>query len=121
MEPVFSIADIWPCVNIYEVLSFWYNVEMISKEEVQHIAKLARLKLEEGEIEKMQKEMTAILGYFDLLQKADTRAVKKPAAFAKASASQARKDVVRKDNEAGDLINAAPDQVDGYIKVKQVL
>ena len=43
---------------------------MISKDEVQHIAKLARLELTEKEIEKMQKDLSEILGYFDLLKKA---------------------------------------------------
>ena len=43
---------------------------MISKEEVEHIAKLARLELTEKEIEKMQKDLSAILDYFDLLKNA---------------------------------------------------
>ena len=43
---------------------------MISKEEVQHIAKLARLELTEKEAEKMQKDLSEILDYFDLLKKA---------------------------------------------------
>ena len=41
---------------------------MISKEEVEHIAKLARLELTGKETEKMQKDLTEILGYFDLLK-----------------------------------------------------
>jgi len=45
---------------------------MISKQEVEHIAKLARLELTDAEIEKMQKDMSEILGYFDLLKKAGT-------------------------------------------------
>ena len=43
---------------------------MISKEEVEHIAKLARLELTGKEVEKMQKDLSAILDYFDLLKKA---------------------------------------------------
>ena len=46
---------------------------MISKEEVRHIAELARLELSEKEIEKMQKDLSAILDYFDLLKKAPTK------------------------------------------------
>ena len=38
---------------------------MISKEEVLHIAKLARLELTEEEVEKMQKDLTEILDYFN--------------------------------------------------------
>ncbi|MCX6722438.1 MAG: Asp-tRNA(Asn)/Glu-tRNA(Gln) amidotransferase subunit GatC, partial [Candidatus Staskawiczbacteria bacterium] len=43
---------------------------MILKEEVEHIAKLARLELTENEVEKMQKDLSAILDYFDLLKSA---------------------------------------------------
>ena len=43
---------------------------MISKEEVEHIAKLARLELSDKETEKMQKDLSAILDYFNLLKKA---------------------------------------------------
>ena len=43
---------------------------MISKDEVIKIAKLARLELTEKEIEKMQKDLSAILDYFNLLKKA---------------------------------------------------
>ncbi len=45
-------------------------VIMISKEEVEHIAKLARLELTESEVKKMQKDLSAILDYFNLLKKA---------------------------------------------------
>ncbi|NCB08100.1 MAG: aspartyl/glutamyl-tRNA amidotransferase subunit C, partial [Bacteroidia bacterium] len=44
---------------------------MLSKEETQHIAKLARLGLSESEIEKYQKDLSAILGYVDKLKSAD--------------------------------------------------
>ena len=41
---------------------------MISREEVEHIAKLARLELTEVEVKKMQKDLSAILDYFNLLK-----------------------------------------------------
>ena len=40
---------------------------MLSKEEVLKIAKLARLELTEQEVEKMQKDLSAVLDYFNLL------------------------------------------------------
>ena len=60
---------------------------MISKEEVEHIAKLARLELTEKEVGKMQKDLSAILNYFALLKKAPKVKVEKSAS-AKASARQ---------------------------------
>ena len=67
---------------------------MISKDEVIHIAKLARLQLSEPEIEKMQKDLSSILDYFDVLKKAPA-VVKAKADKAKvAIKNDLRKDVV---------------------------
>ncbi len=92
---------------------------MISKEEVEHIAKLSRLELTEKEVEKMQKDLSAILDYFDLLKKAPTSA---KATAGKAKGSNPRKDEVVSSYDTKDkLIELAPDKKDGYIKVKTVL
>lgn len=42
---------------------------MIKKEEIQHIADLAKLKLSDKEAKKYQKELAQILDYVDQLQK----------------------------------------------------
>ena len=92
---------------------------MISKQEVERIAKLARLELTEKEIEKMQKDLSAILDYFELLKKAP-----KPnqTQHQTPSTQHLRKDaVISSHNMAGELITAAPDKKDGYIKVKSIL
>jgi aspartyl-tRNA(Asn)/glutamyl-tRNA(Gln) amidotransferase subunit C len=93
---------------------------MISKEEVKHIAKLARLELTEAEVEKMQKDLSAILDYFDLLKSAsvptgwDYGVTKK--------ANEFREDKVISSYDIKDkIIEAAPDKKDGYIKVKTIL
>ena len=91
---------------------------MITKEEVQHIAKLARLELTEKEIEKMQKDMSAILDYFNLLKKAPK--FKEQPASAKASAWR-RDEVVSSHNIVDELLGQAPDKKDDYIKVKSIL
>ena len=44
---------------------------MISKKEIQHIAKLARLGLSNKEIEKMEKELSSILDHLNLLKEVD--------------------------------------------------
>lgn len=93
---------------------------MISKEEVQHIAKLARLELTENEVEKMQKDLSAILDYFNLLNKAPK--FKKNTEAMKGDLSATRKDEVISSYDLIDkLISAAPDKKDGYIKVKTIL
>ena len=91
---------------------------MISKEEVEKIAKLARLELTGVEVEKMQKDLSAILDYFDLLKKAPKPKVqlvsaKAPAWRGDEVISQSR-EVVEK------IIKASPDKKNDYIKVKAI-
>ena len=47
----------------------------LSKDQVRHIAKLARLRLSDEEVDKFSKELTSILGYVDMLQEVDTKNV----------------------------------------------
>ncbi len=93
---------------------------MISKEEVLHIAKLARLELTEAETKKMQKDLTAVLDYFDILKKAPKVGAKKLNGDGK---NVLRKDVAiqKPASLANNLVQAAPDKKDNYIKVKAIL
>ena len=92
---------------------------MISKKEVEHIAKLARLELSEKEIEKMQKDLSEILDYFNLLKKAPAS----PRLMAGSGEAKPafRKDEARRSDLADEIIGAAPDKKDDYIKVKTIM
>jgi len=100
---------------------------MISKKEVQHIAKLARLGLSQKEIEKMQKELSLILDYFNLLKEVKTEKVK-PASHSILTKPYYAKDVMRKDEivkqppeKINKLIEMASEKKQGYIRVKSIL
>ncbi|MCX6760653.1 MAG: Asp-tRNA(Asn)/Glu-tRNA(Gln) amidotransferase subunit GatC [Candidatus Nealsonbacteria bacterium] len=95
---------------------------MISKQEVQHIAKLARLSTTEEEEEKFAKELSSILDYVEKLKKADiseTEEISQPFKI---------ENIVRKDEERSDkkkldnqrLVEMAPDTKNGYVKVKSI-
>lgn len=94
---------------------------MISKDEVKHIAKLARLELTEKEIIKMQKDLSSILDYFNLLKKIpkprETERVIQP----HGDMRPLRKDEVISSHDLIDeLIAAFPEKKDDYIKVKSI-
>ena len=95
---------------------------MISKGDVVHIAKLARLELTPEEVEKMQKDLSSILDYFDLLRKANTRNRAEIHAEKRGNKNVLRKDEVadKPKSLANNLVAKAPDKKDGYIKVKQI-
>jgi len=48
---------------------------MITREQVEHIAKLARIELTEEEKEKFTKELSSILDYFEKLNQVDTKKI----------------------------------------------
>ncbi len=90
---------------------------MISKEEVKHIAKLARLGLTEKEIEKFQKELSLVLDYFEKLKEFDISRIE-PASHAIKVENVMRKDEAKP--LGNNLLNAAPDKKEGFLKVKSV-
>jgi len=49
---------------------------MISKEQVKHIADLARISLSEEEVVKFQKELSSILDYVEKLKEVETKDIK---------------------------------------------
>jgi aspartyl-tRNA(Asn)/glutamyl-tRNA(Gln) amidotransferase subunit C len=100
---------------------------MISKEEVKHIAKLARLGLTEEEIEKFQKDLSSILGYIEKLKEVDVSKIEpaSPSGVAlRASHAVKVENVMRKDEAKPftnkKLLDLAPEQKEGFLKVKSV-
>jgi len=94
---------------------------MIKKEEVKHIAKLARLGLSENEEEKMTKDLSLILDYFDKLKEVDVSNVDL------ASQNTVIKNIKRKDNSSGpslerseELLKGTPNKKGRYVKVRAV-
>lgn len=96
---------------------------MISKEEVLKIAKLARLELTDAETKKMQKDLSGILDYFNVLKKAPAKKDRTMDSSMVLKENVLREDVVeaRPASLANNLVQAAPNKKDGYIKVKSIL
>ena len=102
---------------------------MISKKEVKHIAKLARLGLEEKEIEKMEKELSLILDYFNLLKEVDVTGIEPSFYFteelkkipAELKKITAREDCVKKSKKAKKLLDSVPETKEDFVKVKTIL
>lgn len=94
---------------------------MITKEQVVHIAKLARLKLTEEEIAKFQKDFSSILDYFDILRSLDTKNVE-PLTHSATSENVEREDAAEEADPflAQELVDMAPSQDQGFLQVKEV-
>lgn len=95
---------------------------MISKEEVNRIAKLARLNLTKKEKDKLQKDLSEILDYFNKLKEVNIEGIK-PANHSVLIKNILREDEVKKtdDKVKEKSMEQAPEKKDNYLKVKSVL
>ncbi len=90
---------------------------------VKHIAKLSHLKVTDTELERLAGELSSIIEYVSELEKADTKGTE-ITARASGVRNVMREDETNTQESAEsvmDLVNAAPDKEDGYVKVKAIL
>lgn len=95
---------------------------MLSPKEVQHIAKLARVGLTDGEILRFQKDLASILEYFAILQEITVSSIS-PTIPEQPLQNVTRQDVAKAKGaqESQRLLGLAPEGKDGYLKVKSIL
>jgi len=93
----------------------------LTKDDVRHIAKLARLNLSDEELEKFSVQLSDILGYADELNEIDTDGVE-PIAQITGLKNVSFKDEVKGCERTDDLLEQSPmDKQDHMIKVKNIL
>ena len=93
---------------------------MINKKEVQHIAELARLGLNEEEINKMEKELSSILDYMEMLKEVDAKD-SATTNYSDLIENTMREDKIKKPENRDKLVEAFPEEKEGFIKVKTVI
>lgn len=92
----------------------------ITKETIEHVANLARLKLTEQEKEKLTSEMGNILDYVDKLNELDTSKVE-PTNHVLPIKNVFREDEVRESFNREKILANAPSSEDGCFKVPKVV
>jgi aspartyl-tRNA(Asn)/glutamyl-tRNA(Gln) amidotransferase subunit C len=94
---------------------------MLSKDQVQKIAQLARIEITDQEAEKYSKDLSAILGFVEKLNEADTEGVE-PIAHVTGAKNVIREDkVIEYSKETKEkIINNFPEKKDRFDKVKAV-
>ncbi len=95
---------------------------MLTKEEILHIATLARIGVKEKDVEKYQHDLSEILDYFKKLDQVDVTGVE-PIGHITGMQNTFRTDA---NVDFGDLGKQAimqnvPEEKNGYVKVKSVL
>jgi aspartyl-tRNA(Asn)/glutamyl-tRNA(Gln) amidotransferase subunit C len=92
----------------------------LSREDVLHIAQLARVALTEAEITRMQEQLSNLLEHFEVLQQVNTEGVP-PTAQSVDLQSVMRADEIKPSLPSEDVLANAPRREDDYFRVRAVL
>ena len=92
----------------------------VTKKDVEYIAKLAKLKLNEAELEGYTKDMNQILEYIDKLNELDTSDVE-PLSHPIEMKDTMREDVPEESIEREKAFKNAPDAGEEFFKVPKVI
>ncbi len=91
----------------------------LTMDEVRKVALLARLRLSDEELERMQQQLSSILDYMQVLQEVDVSDVP-PTAQVTDVVNVMRPDEVRPSLPVDEALADAPARENGYFKVKPV-
>jgi aspartyl-tRNA(Asn)/glutamyl-tRNA(Gln) amidotransferase subunit C len=91
----------------------------LSRDEVRHVALLARLALEPGDEEFYAEQLSGILAHIDRLQQLDTESIP-PTAQVVEVTNTLREDVPRPGLSQAEALANAPAAVDGFFRVPSI-
>ena len=92
----------------------------IDRQQVMHVAKLARLNFSEDELTVFIAQLNTILDYFDTLKEVDTRDIA-PTSHPMAAETPFRDDEVAAFADGDHILENAPAQEKGCLKVPRVI
>lgn len=92
----------------------------VSRDDVRHVAELARLDFSEEEEARMADQLSQILGYVDKLDELDTSGVP-PMSHVLDITNVFRKDEIEERIDRGQVLEPAPETDDEYFLVPQVI
>lgn len=94
--------------------------QQITREQAERVAHLGRLELTDAELDLFSGQLSSIVGYIQKLNELDTTNVE-PLAHCLPVHNVFRDDAVRASLEVEKAMENAPDRVDDYFKVPQIL
>ena len=93
---------------------------MINRDDVAHVARLARLALTDAELERMREQLNAILAHIDALRAVDTTGVE-PTSHAVPQFDVMRDDEPRPCFPREDMLANAPDRAGDFFRVPRII
>lgn len=93
---------------------------MLTKDEVVKVANLARIELKEAEVEKFQKDLSAVLDYVEELKQVNVEGLEEVSQVTGlVNVQRMDAEVIAENHE--EIFSQAPETKDGYFKVKAIL
>lgn len=92
----------------------------VTREDVENVALLSRLRIDEKDMDKNIQELSDFLEYVDRLQQVDTENVA-PTAHVLPIQNVFREDVVKPSLNRDLALSNAPEQEDGYFRVPKIV
>ena len=92
----------------------------VTKDEVKHIAKLAKLNFSDEEMVKYTEDLNKILEYVDKLNELNTENIE-PLSHPMEGLNVFREDILRKSVSTEDALKNAPESTHEYFKVPKVI
>jgi aspartyl-tRNA(Asn)/glutamyl-tRNA(Gln) amidotransferase subunit C len=92
----------------------------LRREEVLHVARLARIGVTEDDVSRLQQQLSSILEHFEVLRQIETEDVP-PTTHTLALHSVVAPDQPRESLPQQEVLANAPLQQDGYLRVRAVL
>ncbi|MCK9444706.1 MAG: Asp-tRNA(Asn)/Glu-tRNA(Gln) amidotransferase subunit GatC [Tissierellaceae bacterium] len=93
---------------------------MVTKEQIQQIASLCKLKYTEGEIDEFAKNFSQVLGYMEKLKEVDADNVE-PLYFISDHVQRFREDVVGESLQREDVVKNTTEEQFGYFKILRIV
>lgn len=93
---------------------------LVNKEEIMHVAKLARLKIKEDEINEYAKNLQDILNFAQIINKVNTDNVEESIGTVN-NFNVFRKDEIKEFGDRDILLENAPEQEEGMFRIPRVI
>lgn len=94
---------------------------MLTKDQVLHIAKLAKIKLQDSEIESFQNNLSSIVDFTGKLNEVDTDGIE-PTSQVTGMTNEMREDTVLNCSSLDELLQCTPHEVENHqIKIPKIM
>jgi aspartyl-tRNA(Asn)/glutamyl-tRNA(Gln) amidotransferase subunit C len=92
----------------------------LTREEVEHVARLAHIGLSDDDVERFRTQLSQILDYFEILKRVDTEGVP-PTSQALPLQNVTRPDETLRPLDHEAVLANAPQRSDGFFRVRKIL